>query len=190
MKYIKTKFEKYFEELDFSRKNIDFTIVDSSDGFVDYLFEVDDITYDVGFDKEFDNFWTRSYENSEHTELDHSQSNKNPLKIVSAVTNVTEDFIKKYNPDAIIIYHVKMKNEKCPVDKLNKRAKINYYYLKDIKGYNLVYYNQLGITGEVKTTNCILYKKGVDISPITEKQWKRKPTLASMFWDNCKLVIP
>jgi hypothetical protein len=187
MKYIKTNFEKYFEELDFSRKDSDFTMVDSSDDLVDYLFEVDDITYEVQFDRimktvEFDNLWTRSYENAEHNKWYTSQSNKNPLRIINTVTNITEDFIEKYNPDAIIMYHTNMKNETCPVDKLNKRAKINYYYLKDIKGYNLVYYNQIR-GNEVRTTNCILYKEGVDISHIPKK-------LSSMFWDNCRLVIP
>jgi hypothetical protein len=77
-------------------------MVDSSDNFVEYLSEVDHITYEIVFEREFDNFWTRLYENAEHGGWDTSQTNKNPLKIVSAVTNVTEDFIKKYNLDAII----------------------------------------------------------------------------------------
>jgi hypothetical protein len=183
MKYIKTNFEKYFEELDFSRKNSDFTMVDSSDNFVEYLSLVDDITYQILFEREFDDFWTRSYENAEHDKWYTSQTNKNPLRIVNAVTNITEDFIEKYNPDAIIMHHMNMKNEMCSIDKLNKRAKINYYYLKDIKGYNLVYYNQIGIFDQLRTTNCILHKKGIDISHIPKK-------LSSTFWNNCRLVIP
>lgn len=189
LKYVKLfeNFKKYFEELDFSRNHSDFTMVDSYDSLAEYLSMVDEIEYQIVFEKKFDNFWTRDYENAEHIGSGYSQTNKNPLKIVSAVTNVTEDFIKKYNPDAIIIYHINMINEICEIDKLNKRAKINYYYLKDIKEYNLVYYNQL--TGNnndrVRTTNCILYKKGIDISvEVFEKK------LSSLFWDNSILVKP
>lgn len=179
------KYLKLYEELDFRRGNSSFRRKKRhSDAFVEYLSTVDGIKYEISFERQFGNFWTRDYENAEHVGFDYSQTNKNPLKIISAVTDVTEDFIKKYNPDAIIIHHINMKNEICETDKLNKRAKINYYYLKDIKGYNLVYYNQLtGNNQEVRTTNCILYKKGIDISPIRKK-------LSSTFWDNCILVQP
>lgn len=180
------KYLKFFEELDFRRGNISFRRKRSSDdGFVEYLTTVDNIKYYIIFEREFDNFWTREYD-AIHSGLGYLQTNKSPLKIVSAVTDITEDFIQKNNPDAIIINHINMKDEDPQMYKLNKRSRINYHYLKDISGYDLLYYNQL--SGDyVRATNGILYKKGIDSTSMISRIKKK---LSSTFWDNCILVKP
>jgi len=168
------KFLKTFEELDFKVSNIKFNRIKDRL----YRFTTDGLTYDVIFTPSFaDNYksaWSRLYDISSNTEIDFFQSNKNPLKIVSAVNIITESFLKEKDVEVMIIIHVLMENEKCPIDKLNKRAKINYEYLRKIPNYNLRYFNQpYFVNGdECITTNCIMYRDGVDISPIIDS-WNK-----------------
>ena len=67
--------------------------------------------------------------------------------------------------------------------------RINYHYLKDISGYDLLYYNQMSAIGSnhVRTTNAILYKKGIDSDSMISRI---KDELSEMFWDNCIPVKP
>jgi hypothetical protein len=87
-----------------------------------------------------------------------------------------------------------MRDEEPKIDKLNKRARINYHYLKDISGYDLLYYNQMssdnfsaGGINHVRTTNAILYKKGIDTDSMVSRI---KDELSFMFWDACIPVNP
>ena len=64
--------------------------------------------------------------------------------IISTITDITHDFIRKVNPNAIIIHHIPMRRETEETKKLNYRALLNYQYLKHIPGYELIYYNMIG----------------------------------------------
>ncbi len=169
MKYLK-KYYKYNEELTFTKSVSTFKRVDKSNS-VKYTTNVDRIKYSVHIDKAFTSLykstWTRSYDDVSNTDFGYSQVNKNPLNIINAITNITEDFLVYKNVDVLIIQHVNMDNENSIIDCINKRAKINYKYLKDIKNYNIIYFNMIAQKISLATT-CLLYRCDIDISPIIE----------------------
>ncbi len=165
---------KKFEELVTNNRNIDFTRI-SDDR---YEFTTDDLTYVVDFTNAFINeyksCWSRQYDIKGNKEIGYHQSNRNPYKIISTVTEITKDFLEEKDVEVLMILHVLMEREVCSIDKLNKRAKINYQYLKSIDNYQLRYFNLPSSIhqNESVSTNCIMFKSGVDISPIIEK-WNK-----------------
>jgi hypothetical protein len=170
MKYLKS----FFEELDLSNRNITFDKIKEDS----YEFTTDELTYKVdfipSFTKEYKSCWSRQYDLKANREIGFHQSNKNPFKILSTVTEITKDFLKEKDVEVLIIMHTLMENENCPIDKLNKRAKINYQYLKAIDEYQIKYFNQpFFLSGDKSVcTNCIMFKKEIDINPIIE-MWNR-----------------
>jgi hypothetical protein len=144
-------FLKCFEH--FTEKEVDFKLVINKPDNKIYNLAIDDIIYYVEFSLYEKNIWLREYD-TKKGELE--QVNKNPFNIVSGITQVTKDFIKNNNPNAIFIQHIPMNNENQYKPQLNKRAKINYNYLKNISGYKLEYYNQL--TSGQLTTVCYMVK--------------------------------
>lgn len=167
---------KYFEEIELTnRKNPFNKISDNS-----YEFTTDELTYKVdfiqSFTKEYKSCWSRQYDLKTNREIGFHQSNKNPYNILSTVTEITENFLKEKNVEVLIIMHTLMESENCPIDKLNKRSRINYQYLKSIDGYQIRYFNQpLYSGGGSVCTNCIIFKTGIDIDPIIEVWNKFKP---------------
>ena len=173
MKYLKS----FFEELDLSNRNITFDKIKEGS----YEFTTDDLTYRVDFipylTEEYKSCWARQYDLKTNKEIGFYQSNKNPFKILSTVTEITKDFLEEKDVEVLIIMHALMENEVCPIDKLNKRARINYQYLKSISGYQFRYFNEPFFTGWEKSvsTNCIMFKPGVNIEPII-KLWSKYKT--------------
>lgn len=173
MRYLKS----FFEELNLNKRNITFhKISDDS-----YEFTTDELTYRVdfipSFIKEYKSCWSRQYDLKTNREIGFHQSNKNPYNILSTVTEITENFLEEKNVEVLIIMHALMENEVCSIDKLNKRAKINYQYLKSIDGYQFRYFNLPFFKGWEKSvsTNCIMFKPEVDINPIIES-WNKYNT--------------
>ena len=125
MKYIKL-FEQYIKEI-------------LNDKQVIYDFNIGDNTFKVFFKRKNDNCWFRYYianNDNAFTQLKYS----NAFEIAKIVTDITEDFIKEFNPNLIEITHIDKKGEYTP-GKLNSRAKLNYRYMKNIKGYRLSYFS-------------------------------------------------
>ncbi len=169
MKYLKS----FFEELNLSNRNITFDKIKEDS----YEFITDDLTYRVdfkplhpSFTKLYKSCWSRQYDLKTNKEIGFHQSNKNPFKILSTVTEITKNFLEEKDVEVLIIMHTLMKDEVCTIDKLNKRAKINYQYLKSISGYQFRYFNEPFFSGWEKSvcTNCIMFKSGVNIEPIIE----------------------
>lgn len=167
------KFIKTYEELTFTQNDTTFKRI----GDTKYTTIVDDIEYKVSFDKAFIDYynscWTREYD-IKNKDIGFSQVNKNPLKIVNAITNVTKDFLKEKSVEVLIIQHVNMKGENN-IKGINKRAKINSYYLKQLDGYNVQYLDMISsYSNNSVSTMCLLYKHGIDINPIIT-YWSKSP---------------
>jgi hypothetical protein len=155
-------FLKCFEH--FTEKEVEIKLVINKLDNKIYNLVIDDIIYYVEFSLYENNIWLREYD-TKKGELE--QVNKNPFNIVSGITQVTKDFIKNNNPNALFIPHIPMNNENQYKPQLNKRAKINYNYLKGIVGYKLEYYNEL-ISGQL-TTACYMVKPAfAEIYPFSE----------------------
>jgi hypothetical protein len=169
MKYI-NDWNRHNEELTFTKSDYPFERGEFDMDELPYTTVVDEVKYKVTFYKVFtsfyDNAWGRSYDDVSNTDIEYSQSNKNPLKIINAITCITEDFLRYLNVEVLLIQHMNMNNE-IVSDKLNKRSRINFKYLNDIRGYKTKYFNMLGDTTSL-TSICILYRDDVDITPITE----------------------
>lgn len=157
------------EELTFTRIKHPFEIVKLDSREATYTTVVDGIKYNIEFDKAFldiyDNAWARGYDVFGNKE-DYLQTNKNPLNIINAITCITEDFLNRNNVDVLVIQHINMDNE-VVTDKINKRANINFKYLKDISGYKTKYFN---VVYDVKSLQsiCLLYRNDIDINLIID----------------------
>ncbi len=170
------KYMKYFEEIELSARNKPFNKISDKR----YEFTTDELTYIVdfipSFIKQYKSCWSRQYDLKTNREIEFHQSNKNPYNILSTVTEITENFLKEKNVEVLIITHTLMNSEECPIDKLNKRARVNYQYLKSIDGYQIRYFNQELFSGNGSvSTNCIMFKPGIDINPIIETWNKFRP---------------
>lgn len=147
----------------FSDKHIPFTLTGISDNFCKYSFVADDDKYDCIFSfSKTVRYWERFYYNSSRSDsMPYDEVNKNPYNIVSTITNITIDFLNRFNPNILTIDHIYMDNEKFQKEKLNKRANINYQYLKNyLTGYKIDYYNIFG------STICLIYKEGFDYTNV------------------------
>lgn len=132
-----------------------------------YKFDIKDIKFYVNFSKSiFDKVFIRRYDECGDK---FKENYNNPREIILHITDITKLFINKTKPNAIIIPHISMKNEVGELNTPNKRARFNYNYLKDIKGYNLEYYNVFYRKPNEKSnrtrTYCFLLKNGYSIDP-------------------------
>ena len=145
MKYIKA----FNEELSLDLMPIEFTKSVTGDE-VRYRFHCEDFDWYVLFTwSSKSEKWSRDYDVERKHYVaanvssygDFMEVKKNPLKIASAVTYITQKFIEEYSPECIYIIHINMKRETCSITSMNKRAKLNYAFLsKYIKGYTFSYY--------------------------------------------------
>lgn len=145
MKYIK----RFNEELSIDLVPVIYEKI-IKDNDVKYLFNCEGLSWSVIFDySEKSKHWSRNYDaDKKHyvesgiDDYEFIQVSKNPLKIASAVTYITNEFIKEYSPNCLKIFHINMKDENCKIGNMNKRSKINYLYLsKHIVGYEFTYYS-------------------------------------------------
>lgn len=148
------KYLKLFEEIDFTLDKNQFV----------YLYKtiIDDIPFYVRFLKSVKNkVYVRRY-NEDSPEDKFKTGYGKKEAILAGITDITKQFIKDVKPNCVIIPHISMKFESGELNEPNKRAKMNYEYLKNIAGYNLEYYNTLyKSNGEEKTlTYCFLTKDG------------------------------
>lgn len=106
----------------------------------DYRFEV--VFYNLG-----DNNWEREYRtlNKGLSVLNTSDV----YNIMETVTKITLDFIGKYEPNNITIFHIKT-NKEALNDKISKRALLNKKYLQPaISQLDNYYYKLLGSTSHI-----------------------------------------
>lgn len=171
MKYI-----KLFEAFDLPGK-VNFT-VNNYDNLIKYKFNIDNYQFSVNFKLDDDDItWERTYtvNNFGYSYRTFNSKENMAKKIVSAVNYITNDFIKKYKPDIIYINHILMeykddsgkllKREVMSSNKLNKRARINYQYIKNIDcikngEYDLKYFNF--IQNSNGYTACYIYNKKLE----------------------------
>ena len=169
MKYI-----KLFELFE-NPKKIEFTFKKINDNQYGYYFDIEDKRFGVYFDV-FNGMWERNYfrikKNDEETPYSRYEKPYGIAnKIISSVTYITEKFFKKFKPTILKIVHIPMENENnLDGTRLNKRAFINYQYLKNLPiiksgKYELRYYNRSRIdtyTNEKKygVSICLIIIKG------------------------------
>ena len=131
---------------------------------IKYRFEIDGIIYLVSFVNDNDNIYLRSYINDDGINI-FRLVNKNPFKILQAVTFVTQNFIDEYKPDAIVMEHLAESLEwQHRNNKPNRRAIANYRYLKNIEGYKTHYFISKYID-----TKCILSKTHFNYDTLINK---------------------
>lgn len=144
---------------------------------VSYEFKIEEIIFDVHFKKN-DVYYEREYNARKNGEF-FSLVNKNPLSIISTVTDITKDFIAEYNPNIIIIHHY---SDNSPTSKkirntnnyrfdnktINVRAKANYRNLKTIKNYILDYYTTSQYNNAVLL---IMHKQDVNTNYLIDKSY-------------------
>jgi len=141
MKYI-----KLFELFETPQK-VEFQFKKLSNNQYGYYFTLKDIEFGIYFDK-FNGIWDRSYFRINTPVGKSLKSYDMANKIVSSVTYITNEFFKKFKPTILGIIHIPMENENnLDGTKLNKRAFINYKYLKNLPiiksgKYELRYYNK------------------------------------------------
>ena len=164
MKYI-----KLFELFE-NPKKVEFTFKKINDNQYGYYFNVKNIHFGVYFSG-INGLWDRFYFRIKKPIGDNTKTFDMANKIISSVTYITNDFIKKYNPTILEIAHIPMENEdNLDGTSLNKRAFINYQYLKNLPiiksgKYELRYYNKSKIdtyTNEKKygVSICLIIIKG------------------------------
>lgn len=164
MKYLK----HFNEELSIDLQPIEYTKTQEFNK-VKYNFSLEGYNWYVTFSSSDNNKWTRDYDVVEqhYDDAKLSRSNfmqvgKNPLKIISAVTYITKQFIEDYSPKCITILHINMNDEYCTINKMNKRSVLNYRFLsKYIKGYSFNYYGLTYHNSERSSaTTCVICKDG------------------------------
>lgn len=167
MLYIKT-----YEELTFEPKSVEWQKEKTSWGY-QYSFEIDErpmsVTFDQVLEERFPSMYEREFKSGYNFDLLAIGANK----VLSIVTAATYDFLKDNNPECIIIHHINVDREKTSFEKLNKRAKGSFNFLKDIKKYcpeyNLKYFSQkyINSSGSVVTI-CFIYKNSFDPYKVIE----------------------
>jgi hypothetical protein len=100
----------------------------------------------------------------------------NTLNLMQVISNIIIKFTIE-RKDVIVMDHRDMYNEtNVPKDKLNKRAKILYQYIKDRipEGYTLSYWynNTFQNSEDTASTACIIYKQNIDISALVDNRLK------------------
>lgn len=145
MKYLKP----FNEELSLDLQPVEYKKTQDGDE-IKYHFHLENYDWYVLFTwSERGQKWSRDYDVAKKhyvaanlpQQSNFMQVSKNPLKIASAVTYITQKFIEEYSPKCITIFHINMNGEDCPIDKMNKRSRLNYTFLsKYISGYSLNYY--------------------------------------------------
>lgn len=164
MKYI-----KLFELFDYSPM-VDYELKKINNNFYCYYFTLNGINFGVYFDLDHHGNWERNYFRIKKKDNDSAENYafniKEPYgianKIISSVTYITNEFIKMIKPTILIIKHIPMTKDYSS-NRLNKRASINYQYLKNLpiikKGqYELKYYNKREGLGGI--TICLIVEKG------------------------------
>jgi len=99
---------------------------------ITYNFKTDDdYNFSVDFILDGNDIWNRHFSTFEK-QFDDINSQER-FKILNTITKITLDFIEKYNPKKIKIYHVRSKSEFAnnPYDE-NKRTRVNKYFLEKV----------------------------------------------------------
>lgn len=148
------KYLKLFEEIDFTLDKNKFVYI--------YRFNVDELKFYVRFLASVKNkvYILRYNEDTEEDKFRTGYGKKE--KILSSVTEIIKKFIEEAKPNCIVIPNIAMSFEEGELEGLNKRAQMNYEYLKNISGYYLEYYNTLYNYGNIQKTltYCFLIKEG------------------------------
>ena len=148
------KYLKLFEEIDFTLDKNKFVHI--------YRFNVDELKFYARFLASVKNkvYVLRYNEDTEGDKFKTGYGKKD--KILYSVTEIIKQFISDTKPNCIVIPNIAMSFEEGELEGLNKRAQMNYEYLKNIPGYYLEYYNNLYKSGifEKTLTYCFLIKDG------------------------------
>jgi hypothetical protein len=148
------KYLKLFEEIDFTLDKNKFVYL--------YNTTIQNIPFYVRFLATIkNNVYIRRY-GKDSTEEEFKTGYGKKEAILSGITEITLHFIEDVNPNCIVIPHMSMIFEEGKLEGLNKRAKMNYEYLKNISGYHLEYYNSIYLSNKVEKTltYCFIIKDG------------------------------
>ena len=83
--------------------NVPFKELPNKNDNIEFLFTIDKDNFKVVFIETKNNVYERSYKRINAPGHSYSTVNGNPYKIIETVTNITKDFIKNYDPNAIVI---------------------------------------------------------------------------------------
>lgn len=134
--------------------------------FVVYSFDTDNYTYVVEFERVLDG-WSGLHEIGNPFIINrYKLTNDNALKVTSTVICILKDFISNNDPNFIYFNYIPTDNEDAnSFNKMNKRSILQSHYLKQIKGYNSVYFHGSDNRGKLRTL-CLFYKDGYNIDNI------------------------
>lgn len=147
------KYLKRINEL-FDTSHLEYKLVSKSENYYTYEFDIEDREIICEFKNCDKGIWERVYSvNGRFNVLIN-----NPFKVVSTITEITMDFIRKENPEAIVIIHIPIDGEIIKGREKNKRARINYKFLsKSLPSeYQLYYFN------DGNKTYCAIHKDSFD----------------------------
>jgi len=182
------KYLKYIKEITLF-KNVDDTPIKKSVRFIpfegkntlikDNRFIIDGMEFSAFFQKMTNktDHWEGAHgiinDEGELVDKELNLSFSNTLRLMQIISNIVITFIEEEKPNIVVFNHRDMDNEiEKPTDRLNKRASIIYKYIKDRipAGYELTYWynNYYQDPTDSASTSCIIYRQGVDISPLIE----------------------
>ena len=175
-------FIKSINEL-FDSESYDFELVKSADKYWKYLFKTDKHEYMVEF--KYGEFgWEachstlRGYSSVyQHFYLAYD----NTLKVTKTIITVLQDFLDKKDPKSVFIAYIPTIDDKSKksaelggkyvdvaYNTMNKRARLQSFYLKNLQNYKIKYYYKISNSYLVKTIGFI-YRNDVDPKYFTDK---------------------
>lgn len=140
-----------------------------------YTFNTGNYIYDVIFTKHKDGWEAEHKIGNPFTYARLKLTNDNVYGITSTVIHITKEFITDYNPNYLLILYIGTPDEdskdydESKIKKINKRARLQSNYLKQIEGYTAKYYYRINNHSSSKTrgnieTLCVFYKNGYDLT--------------------------
>lgn len=103
-----------------------------------YFTNKDGINFKVSFNRTMNGHFEREYFTTNQKEKYGDLNTNDIYSIMSSVTQITIDFIKKYSPKLIIIYHIPSKKERedrklnpATLETPTKRALLNKRFLEN-----------------------------------------------------------
>jgi len=147
--------------------------------YVIFSFKTDKYLYDVIFEKWFDGWSAEHKIGNPFTYSKLKLTYDNVFKITSTVMCITKEFIDRNKPNFLIINYVGTPGEslvniegektKKDINKINKRARLQRNYLRQIDGYTPKYYYRANPENGTLSTCCLFYKNGYNITDMEKR---------------------
>ena len=138
--------------------------------YVIYNFSTDNYIYDVEFERLKDGWSAEHKIGNPFIIKKHKLTYDNVYRVTSTVIYITQEFIKKENPNFLIMNYVgtPTEMEETSINKMNKRSRLQNNYLKQIDGYTPKYYYRSHPETGMLQTACLFYKNSYDFIKIEE----------------------